>query len=48
VAEKSPDEEYAETRRARIVLRAKLNDVPLLTIITAVLVVVVVYMTYSY
>jgi predicted PurR-regulated permease PerM len=45
VAEKSPDEEYAETRRARIVLRAKLNDVPLLTIITAVLVVVVVYMT---
>lgn len=45
MAEKSPDEEYAETRRARIVLRAKLNDVPLLTIITAVLVVVVVYMT---
>ncbi|MGA2432710.1 MAG: AI-2E family transporter [Acidimicrobiales bacterium] len=45
MADKTPDEEYPETRRARIILRAKLNDVPLLTIITAVMVVVVVYLT---
>ena len=43
--DKTPDEEYTETRRARIILRAKLNDVPLLTIITAVMVVVAVYLT---
>jgi predicted PurR-regulated permease PerM len=38
-------EDPNETRRARIILRAKLNDVPLLTIITAVMVVVAVYFT---
>jgi len=31
VVKKTPEEEYTETRRARIILRAKLNDVPLLT-----------------
>lgn len=45
MSEKTPEEEYGETRRARIILRAKLNDVPLLTIITAVMVVVAVYAT---
>ena len=45
MVKKTPEEEYTETRRARIILRAKLNDVPLLTIITAVMVVVLVYLT---
>ncbi len=39
------DEDPNETRRARIILRAKVNDVPLLTIITSVMVVVLVYLT---
>ncbi len=38
------DEEANETRRARIILRAKTNDVPLLTILTSVLMVAGVYL----
>ena len=45
MADTNPDEVRTETRRARLMLRARLNDVPLLTIITAVMVVVGVYLT---
>ncbi len=41
---KTPEEPpQGETRRERIILRAKLNDVPLLTIITTIMLVVLVY-----
>jgi len=42
----TPEEQPpGETRRERIMLRAKLNDVPLLTIITTVAIIVLVYFT---